>query len=121
MTIRSYRCAKCGATREKDVPIADSSPKLRCKKCRKVMNQEFGVQTGRPTFQPYVEHDLPGGPVEMTGPKQRDAVMAAHDMTYDSYDSDGLARTRRRNQEEATNVTFDEVMTQIKKDRGEWL
>ena len=121
MTLRKYECDVCGRMESREVPISERSPRLI--HCGEYMSQVFGVQTKPNTgiLQPYVEENLPGGPVEITTASQRDRLCEEHGVSYDSYKHCNLDHKRRRNMNEATDISFDEVMTTIKKERGEWL
>lgn len=92
----------------------------KCPECKQKAHRVFGFQTSPNcgVFQSYVEKDLPGGTVEITSAAQRDRLCQEHNVTYDSYSN--LDRIRGK-ESCADQITFDEAMTQNKKDNGEWL
>ena len=99
---------------------APKPPWKKCRICGKRAHRVFGLQTktNGGVFQPYVERNLPGGPVEVTTAAQRDRLCAKHDVTYDRYSN---LRPRYKRESSVDDLTLDEVMTTAKKDIGEWL
>lgn len=119
MTRRQYECEVCGIIDSEEVPIGQASPLVEC--CGRAMNRVFNLQTSSTTFQAYIEPNLPGGPVEMKTPQQRDAIMDGHGMSYDSYKHCNLDHKKNERLQKGSDVSYDEVMTTIKKESGEWL
>lgn len=117
-----FRCDPCDSEEVFYESMKKGPPDIvNCILCDREMYQVYRLQTKTNTgiLEPYIEENLPCGPIEIRDSAHRDRIYKQYDVTEDRYSN--LDRVRRNKPTAADQVTFDEVMTTIKKESGEWL
>lgn len=81
MPVYVYRC-KAGHVSERIYSMRKQPTRVRCE-CRKLADRVF-LPVNVNAFKPYVEENFTGQPIEITSSRQRDALCAKHNLTYDT-------------------------------------
>ena len=71
-----------------------------------------GLGASAQVFNPYIESDFTGKPIEVTTPDQRDALCKEHGVTYDSYQYSLVHKKKR--EDPLSQVGFDTWAKEMK-------
>lgn len=83
-------CAECGYQEELHASMANAPRGDECYKCPnceavRLQRNWFAERPQVSVFEPYVEENFTGKPIEVTTPKQRDSLCEKHGVTYDRW------------------------------------
>ncbi len=80
-----YKCWDCGMTMTRYFKARKPSPYVACVACGEPVEQDYTQKNVRvDVFEPYVESNFSGSPVEIGSRRERDALCSQNDATYDS-------------------------------------
>ena len=117
MPVYAMLCRSCGDISEVVRPMSKAPTRTYiCKECgakavKQYWPKDSNVVKSR-QFEPYVDTDITGQPIEITSPKQRDRVLAEHGCTMDSVANPKRGGSRDKWEDD---ISLDHVLKHIDK------
>ena len=114
-------CESCGFTDYHILDVNQEGWNFVCPSCREGMYViRRRARTPHSNFQTFTTDEFTGEPVEFTSARHRDEVLEKNHLTLDKVSDIDRRRSRHMAEISASNaVTYDNVMTELKRSRGE--